>query len=774
MLVLTLAMYGDVLLSPGRPVLSLLGLDMSNAELAWRIPAFEELSRGHIMQRNPYMFSGMPFFSESQIAILYPVNWIHLILPADRAVNLIIALHTFLVGLFTYLWGRYRGLSKLAGLLSGVIMMFGGPIFLHVMTGHANNLAAMAWAPLLFLSADYILDHRYRDGVLLGSFSLAMQVLAGQPQYVYFTAIALLLYGLLRLARNTNRIKAITAFLCVAIAGSILTAVQTISVLQAAGESIRSGSGGIPYQVAAAFSFPPENFLTLFMPQFFGNELAVVYWGKWRLWEASVFMGTTGFALVVYALLAAWNRARILLVMAFAMFLLALGSYSPLFPLLYAHVPGLNRFRGDAKFIFQAMLFMSLLAGVGLDALVEHGRRRRLAGGLALGAGVILVGAGICISLVAEDGPSGNWGQLMWGIWRNGGPGTPAHLAVLTSVSGVAQCGACAAASCCIGAVTLFVVATIFWAVRNPAKAVYLLAALGVAELFVAARVQRPTYAYGTSRAAGLPEYLAQHPGDYRYWEAREPNDALSLRTYCVWGADSNISKRYAEFFALTQGLNPNDFQALMWPTFKQFHPLCALLRWRYAFSFDPNGQIQVNEAKNCLPHVFLAQDYRVLTGRDRIFAAMTDAAFDPARTVILESPPVPAPAAGSAEGNARILNQTTDSLVIEADAPQPALLVITDSYSRYFEATPLPGSSQHHYDVLPADYTLMAIPLTAGRHHLRLEYMPSGYLIGRWISLAGWGGYLGILGVVLFSRQRFSKPNTQTPKLSSDSLGPG
>lgn len=37
----------------------------------------------------------------------------------------------------------------------------------------------------------------------------------------------------------------------------------------------------------------------------------------------------------------------------------------------------------------------------------------------------------------------------------------------------------------------------------------------------------------------------------------------------------------------------------------------------------------------------------------------------------------------------------------------------------------------------MPADYTLMAVPLGPGHHLLRLEYAPSGWIIGRRISLA-------------------------------------
>jgi hypothetical protein len=751
---LTLAMYGDVLFSVHRPILAQFGTDMSSWELFWRIPAFEELAHGHIMLLNPYTFSGKPFFSESQTPILYPVNWIDLFLRPERAINVIIALHTFLLGLFTWFWARYRSLSRPAALLSGVIMMFSGPFFLHLIQGYMNGMAAMVWAPLIFLSFDYILDQRYRAGLLLGSFSLAMQVLASQPQYVYFTGIALFLYGLLRLLRHPNRVKAVAALVSIGVAGFILTAVQSISVLQSAGESIRAGNGGLPYKTAAMFSFPPENFLTFLAPQFFGNALGAAYWGKWYLWEVSVFMSVAGFALAVYAVLAAGSRARILLVMALVLFVLALGSYSPLFPLLYRCVPGFNRFRGDSKFIFQATLFMSLLAGVGFDALAQRGGRRRLAAGLALAAALLAGGAGLFIGLVAADGTSGIWGRFVWRIWRIGGEHTAENLALYQSAPGIALCGAHAATCCCLSALTLFLIAAIFWTARRQPRAAYLLVALAVAELFINARTERPTYPYGTSLVADVRDFLARHPGDYRYYEPREPNDALATHTYSVWGYESYISKRYAEFIALTQGLDPNDFDALMWPAFTRFHPLCALLRWRYSFIPAPDGQTRIIEAKSYLPHVFLAQDCRVLPDRDRIFAAMKEETFDPAKTVILESPPVPAPAAGAIPGSARLLSKTTDSLTIEADTPQPALLMITDSYSRFFVARPLPGSTQQHYDVLPADYTLMAIPLAAGKHRLRLEYAPSGFLIGRWISLAGWAVYLTLLGVAVATRR--------------------
>ena len=61
--------------------------------------------------------------------------------------------------------------------------------------------------------------------------------------------------------------------------------------------------------------------------------------------------------------------------------------------------------------------------------------------------------------------------------------------------------------------------------------------------------------------------------------------------------------------------------------------------------------------------------------------------------------------------------------------------LEFTDAYSRDWHATGAPGSAQPKYDILPANYVLMGIPLSAGHHTIELEYRPRLYVIGRWIS---------------------------------------
>ena len=94
-----------------------------------------------------------------------------------------------------------------------------------------------------------------------------------------------------------------------------------------------------------------------------------------------------------------------------------------------------------------------------------------------------------------------------------------------------------------------------------------------------------------------------------------------------------------------------------------------------------------------------------------------------------------------------QVSDVTSDSLTIEADTPAPTLLLLTDLYSRDWHARALPGSGQAHYDILPADYIVRAIPLQAGHHHLVVEYAPPSFRKGLLISGLAWLVWVGALG---------------------------
>ena len=215
-----------------------------------------------------------------------------------------------------------------------------------------------------------------------------------------------------------------------------------------------------------------------------------------------------------------------------------------------------------------------------------------------------------------------------------------------------------------------------------------------------------------------------------------------------IWGYNPMVMRRYAELLTFSQHRNPDTASEYL-PISNLRTPLLRLVRLRYAFGRH-DGRLSITELDGALPHLLLLSDWKRLTGRDAIFNALMQPSFEPDKTAILETDPTPAPIAGGQPGAVELVDALAGSLTITASVEKPTLLLISDSYSRYFRAVSLPGSTQSHYDVLAADYALMAIPLAAGTHLLRLEYAPSGFVIGRWISIVALAAYILALGAYL------------------------
>jgi hypothetical protein len=191
-----------------------------------------------------------------------------------------------------------------------------------------------------------------------------------------------------------------------------------------------------------------------------------------------------------------------------------------------------------------------------------------------------------------------------------------------------------------------------------------------------------------------------------------------------------------------TQGGNPD--RATQFVFFHNPPRQYDMLRLRYAFM--PAGEkYALIENPSPMPHALLLTDYRVLPSFNAMFGALADPKFDPWHTVLLESPPDPQPVLADHPGRVRVVGETSDTLDLEADLASPALLLVTDLYSRDWIARALPGSVQQEYQVLPANYILRAVPLSAGHHELRMEYDPPSFRHGLIISAIAWLIWVGL-----------------------------
>lgn len=745
----TLAMFADVLFSPDNIILSNFRTDIARQFFYWRDFGFSQLAQGTIPLWNPHIFSGAPFFGGFQSAILYPPNILFLILPVTKAINFSIALHVLLIGFFMYLWTAYRKLHPLACLSSSVMLMFSGSYFLHIYAGHLSNLCTVAWIPLIFLCVDRLFDERSLKWLLIGIFSLTMFILAGHPQYVYYTALVIMIYSALRLMKATHRFGIIVSLAAVCMGSLLLSAVQVLSGLDAAGESAR---GAASYLYAARFSLPPENMITLLVPDFFGDVVNISYWGRFFLWEMSLFIGVTGISMAIYgALYGERQKRHFSLTMVIILFVLALGAHTPFARILYHWLPGFDSFRGASKFISLLAVFLVMLAGIGLDDLLRNKYRSLTMPITLLMAGLTLLGAALWISVSMS---SANIPNLIQQLINYIVSTKESYLAtnVYSNPDFINAANHFAMKALLRSALIFLFLALLLFAVKYHRVFIYIIAVLGVVEIFVFAHASKQVFNADILKPSEMDAFLKEHPGDYRILNLVNPNSAMSSGARDIWGYDSVVLLRYDRFLRFTQGMDPND--STQYLVLGKAHRLLNMLRCRYFFVPRKN-EFLIIEGKDVMNHIHLIPHWQVISKPDDIFKEMNKPTFDPRQTVILESSPdIEAPKkAGMRE--CTIENASTNHLTIKAKLAQPAILLITDNFSKGWKAVALPASAQKNYTVMPANYTLMAIPLSSGEHHLRLEYKPKAFVAGAWISLSALIIYL----ILVFIAVRKSKP---------------
>jgi hypothetical protein len=429
---------------------------------------------------------------------------------------------------------------------------------------------------------------------------------------------------------------------------------------------------------------------------------------------------------------------------------LALGVHTPIHRLLYEMLPGFDKFRGASKFAFHASLFVCMFAAMGMDRLMRFPESARsLLRGVLPGAALLAL-AGLFLLFAV---PHETWAKILAAIAATGESYLPMEAyrdpLFVSSAKKYSALGLLFASAIAL-LLALFLKKTI--RTRN---AVYLVVLLSCLEIFFFARTMRPTFVPDRTGLQNLTAFFAARPGDYRILNPFEPNSALTTGAMDIWGYDPGVPLRYARFVAFTQGEDPDG--ATQYVKIRRYHPWFRLLRCRYVFSQTPGG-LRIHEFPDVLPRLLLVQDWKPAEGMREAFAIMSAPAFDPRATVVLEEKPDPEPAPSGGGGSIEILDSSTDHLTVVARLAGASILLLTDTYSRGWRARSLAGSVQETYRLLPADYALMAVPLSAGTHHFRIEYASASFRVGAWISLAALLTCLAAVGLCRLRRRHHTK----------------
>lgn len=344
---------------------------------------------------NPYLFMGAPFLANPQTAVLYPPSWLFLFGPVHTGYAVQLVLHGFLSALFTYLLGRQTlGATPLASLVGALAFAFGG--YTVGQGGHLNQLSAATWLPAVVWCYDRAVATGSTRWATAGAAALGLQVLAGHPQQVFMTGIALVLFGAVRAPwRQPRRFGwAVVAGALVGVLGIGLAAAQLLPTLELAPLSIRGG--GLQWGDAVNLSLWGVSVISALMPP---------YWINLYSTEMMAWIGVVPLTLGFLGLVA--SRSRFVLygvVLCFLALYLAPGENNPAYWWLFQNVPGFATFRVPSRWLFLWVFGASIMATLGAEWLLRGAplsvRSRRVVGG-ALLAGVIL---GMGLAWQADEG----------------------------------------------------------------------------------------------------------------------------------------------------------------------------------------------------------------------------------------------------------------------------------------------------------------------------------------------------------------------------------
>lgn len=752
------------------------------------------ISSGHFPLWNPTLFSGLPMFASLQYALfVYPPEFI------IRAASYIFGggdyriwvFHYFIAGIFTYLLARHFGCGRLTAWLAGAAYAFSPQLIVLADVGHGSKLMAMTWLPLIWLMLE-----RLRQKPSIGKAAalgavFAVQILALHPQVAAYGAMMMGLYlvywGIDALRKKVlpDWGKLVGWFAGAMVLSLALSAVLWMSVLDYAKYSTRGSAdpvagapsgGGVSWDYATGWSFHPMESITYLLPNFygFGNQ---TYWGTVGTPDGTPFTHNPMYFGVVVLLLAIlgmvlrpkriWGFA---LALALAAWVLSFGKYLPiLYGPFYNLLPMFNKFRAPVMGQVLLLLPMALLAGVGLEAILQRIRESKAPGifervigwiaGLGALKAVVIMAipaffAGTYATIANLVRPGTN-PQLLEAARDLAQPDAIRVLLMIAALLGLTIAALKKKIPAAVLA-WLFVIAFVIdlWPVDR--KLVTFTPASYNTALFqpdaLVNRMKRDTDKF---RIAPLDSrYKAANWWSYFGIESVGGYFGAKPAAYQKLMLATNLESWQVAFAApqILDALNVR-YVVSSYPLDMVFAELEKQARapaprpanlWRAeVMPRDPRGGGGAFLYRNPgeLPRARLVGEFRTIADLDGTIREMVSGRWEPSREVLLEKEPSIRPEPGGG-GTATISEYMAEKITIAVSLPAPKLLVLADEYYPSGWEVTIDGKPG---EIIRADGVLRGVALPAGDHTVVFTFRPKMFYAGLWTSIVS---VLMVLGV--------------------------
>jgi hypothetical protein len=337
--------------------------DLSSFHLPLRYLYQSALTGGKSLLWTSQLFSGFYIHGEGQIGAFHPLHLLlYWALPLTVAFNLELVLSYAFAFAGMWLFLRHAGFATASSIVGAIGFAFSGFAVLHL--PHMNAIAIVAHVPWLLLAIDLATSESRRTRVralICLALLFTSQGLLGYPQYVWMSALACLLYGLVcgRMLVGRLMVAGIAS-----LAGIMMAGIQLLPTLDLLSTSLRTTVG---VDFALSYSLHPLNIVQLFSPYLLADRVYAAPHER-LIHEFGVYSGALATVAVVWGVL----RRRALPFGRLAVFaaatcvvglVMALGRYGFVYQWA-ALLPLVGKFRAPTRHLVLVHLGFSILVAI--------------------------------------------------------------------------------------------------------------------------------------------------------------------------------------------------------------------------------------------------------------------------------------------------------------------------------------------------------------------------------------------------------------------------
>ncbi len=762
----------------------------------------EAIKSFHFPLWNPTLFCGLPMFAGLQYALFtYPPEYF------IRAFSYIFGFghyrvwlfHYLMAGFFAFLLARHFKCGRIASWLVGAAYMFSPQLIVLVDVAHGSKLMGIVYLPLIWLLTDRLRlkPTPGRAAALGGVF--AVEILSLHPQVAAYggmlMALYLVYYGIDAFRKGEIKTWAKTGGLWIGsmVISLAVSAVLWMSVLDYARYSIRGAGasgvagGGVDWSYATGWSFHPLESITYLFPSWFGFA-GGTYWGTVGTPAGQSFTQNPMYFGIVIVLLFAFALATVgrgrwgfPLTLGVSAWILSFGKYLPiLYGPFFHYLPLFNKFRAPVMGQVLLLLAAVVLAGMGLQALIDRTRKGeanpKLIKVLYALAGIAVLKAFVTFAM---PGFFGGFYQFYAEIVQPG-----LHEKVLNLAEPIARADMgrvmLLMAILCAGAALALSKKISWWAVTGIIIIIFLIDLIPINYKLVSFHSLRQQEAL--LKPEGVAKRLSKDKDKFRvhaldksypsmYWQRKlgvrsNANPANWLSYFDIESTTGYFGAKPAPYQKLMTVSALDENAPYSWQLLMTRPQLLDALNVRYILTTIPLETAFAEMSKQGMPDpvrpvkeyrlelmprearagggAFLYRNpgelararlvgkYRIIEDFDATLTEMMRGHWNPAVEVLLEKEPDLKPQVGG-NSSAKILVYKPEEIDIQVVTDVPKLLILADTYYPSGWKARIDGKET---EIIRADGVLRAIAIPAGDHNVTFRFRPVWFYTGLWISL--------------------------------------